>query len=170
MDRELQEYLTDLRAVVGYLGEHDQFDWWPSSFFVTGSSAFLSPVFPRTQTLAQVTGVSRAAARSHDERIGVGHAYHLFRLPEEMEQSLHRRLGEGETNQTVRSLVAERETALAWLREMAQGDASQEVGPVRVGATHAVYALEQWPIVAGYYWRGFTGGSQTYPYFSDGLS
>jgi hypothetical protein len=33
--------------------------------------------------------VKEAAARVHDEYIGVGKVYHLFRLPEHIEQALH---------------------------------------------------------------------------------
>jgi len=86
------EFLATLRATIGYLGEREQFAWWQSSFFDQGSSAFLTPVFARTHVLAQVAGVTRAAALVHDKWIGVGDAYHLFRMPEDVEQAIHRAL------------------------------------------------------------------------------
>ena len=44
--------------------------------------------------LAQYHGVSEAARRVHDEHLSVG-SFHLFRLPEEMEQDLHALLQAG---------------------------------------------------------------------------
>ena len=167
MDRELQEYLTDLRAVVGYLGEHDQFDWWQSSFFGAGSTAFLSPVFPRTHALTQIAGVTQAAARSHDERIGVGSVYHLFRLPEELEQSIHRRLSDSAISGQIVGQLTSGEAALAWLRRLAQADTGTGMGPIRIGDSQAVYAAGVWSKAAILYWHGFREGFESYPYFSD---
>ena len=80
--------IVRLRVIVGYLGEKAQFDWWQSGFFTPSSAAFLNPVFARTSALAQYHGVKEAARRLHDEHIGVGRMFHLFRLPETLEQSL----------------------------------------------------------------------------------
>ena len=98
--------LAKMRAVVGYLGERNQSGWWQSSFFAPGSQAFLAPVFGRTRLLAQCTGVAQAAAVVHDERIGVGDVYHLFRLPEDIEQALHRALHSHELSADIRALHA----------------------------------------------------------------
>jgi len=89
MQPEHLENVAAMRAAVGFLGEKEQAGWWPSSFFGIGSTAFLSPLFPRTHFLAQCQGVTCAASRKHDERIGVGQVYHLFRLPEDIEQGIH---------------------------------------------------------------------------------
>jgi hypothetical protein len=88
------ESLAALRTLVGFLGEREQFAWWPSAFFAPGSQAFLLPLFARTRLLAQCNGVTQAAALVHDDRIGVGQVYHLFRLPEDMEQAIHRFLND----------------------------------------------------------------------------
>lgn len=53
------EFLATLRSVIGYLGEHQEPPWWPSRFFAPGNGAFLSPSFPRTQTLAQGSFIFR---------------------------------------------------------------------------------------------------------------
>ena len=89
MDHNLIEHVASLRTVVGYLGEREQYAWWQCSFFGPGSKTFLAPVFGRTQVLAQAPGHARRPL-IHDERIGVGEVYHLFRLPEDMEQGIHR--------------------------------------------------------------------------------
>lgn len=85
------EQIAAIRAAVGYLGEKDQAGWWSSSFFASTGSAFLSPIFPRTQVVAQCQGVSGAASKIHDERIGVGNVYHLFRLKSGSSPPLGRR-------------------------------------------------------------------------------
>ena len=90
-----------------------------SPTFAPGSQAFLTPLFARTRLLAQCSGVTRAAALIHDERIGVGDVYHLFRLPEDVEQGIHRILDEEDVCARVEASLANRETALASLRELA---------------------------------------------------
>lgn len=167
METEFCDRLIGLRAAVGYLGEQGHFGWWPSSFFVAGSTGFLAPVFPRTHTLAQVTGVSRAAARSHDERIGVGNSYHLFRLPEEIEQAIHRRLLDAQTHQSITQRLTDRDAARAWLAEMAAPAADTAVGPIRIDGLHGVYAGERWSLAAAHYLAAFTNNNETYPYFTD---
>uniref|UniRef100_UPI0039B77F6C BrxE family protein n=1 Tax=Pseudomonas sp. P1B16 TaxID=2986074 RepID=UPI0039B77F6C len=78
--------IAELRVLVGYLGEQ-QPAWWSSQFFSPTAAAFLGPVFARSTTLAQYQGVTAAAARKHEEHIGEGRTFHLFRLPEIFEQS-----------------------------------------------------------------------------------
>jgi len=43
-----------VRLLVGYPGEKDQFNWWPTTFICSFSNHFLSPVFPRTTLLLDV--------------------------------------------------------------------------------------------------------------------
>lgn len=52
----------------------------------------------------------------HDERIGVGQVYHLFRLPEDFEQAVHRILHRLEIARQVQQLVTSRKAALQFLR------------------------------------------------------
>lgn len=117
MQREYLEHLATLRAVVGFLGERDQPGWWPSSFFGAGSSAFVTPVFPRTHFLAQCLGVTGAALKVHDERIGVGRVFHLFRLPEDLEQGIHRVLHDDSCVAAIREKLVDREAAMRFLNE-----------------------------------------------------
>jgi hypothetical protein len=88
MKNSMFTQIASLRLLVGFLGEQSQFNWWSSSFFAANSRAFLSPVFSKTALIAQWQGVKEAASRVHDEPIGVGAVYHLFRLPEHIEQTL----------------------------------------------------------------------------------
>jgi hypothetical protein len=46
------------------------------------------PVFGANIMQARYQGIVEASKRVHDERIGVGRVFHLFRLPETTEQRL----------------------------------------------------------------------------------
>ena len=84
-----------LRLAVGLLGEQEQSAWWPSGFLGRHAQAFLNPVFGGKTRMAQYHGVTEAACRIHDERIGVGRVFHLYRLPETIEQKMASALQEG---------------------------------------------------------------------------
>src|SRR5690606_29001044 len=79
--------ITELRVLIVYLGEKGQANWWGSEFFSATATAFLAPIFNRSLFLAQYQGATAAAAKVHDEAIGVGRIYHLFRLPIGLEQA-----------------------------------------------------------------------------------
>jgi len=163
---KLLKPITKLRLCVGYLGEKDQFGWWQSSFFTKGSNAFLSPLFSRTQALAQCTGVTRAAALIHDESIGVGHVYHLFRLPEDMEQGIHEALQDGGVEKVVQSIITP-DSALEHLKRSEPEQKPSGEGPIRVGKISEMQNRDYWKIVAGYYWYAFQENQQIFPYFSN---
>lgn len=161
------EQLAILRAIVGYLGERGHCAWWQSAFFASGSQAFLAPLFARTQLLAQCNGVTQAACLIHDERIGVGQVYHLFRLSEDMEQGIHRLLNDDEVCKRVKTPLANREMALASLRDMTDRQEIAGIGPIRVSATSNLRSMEAWTVAAAHYLHAFEHGSQVYPYFRD---
>ena len=167
METNLLKPITKLRLCVGYLGEKDQYGWWQSSFFTKGSNAFLSPLFSRTQVLAQCNGVTRAAALVHDESIGVGHVYHLFRLPEDMEQGIHQTLLAAGAKQVVQSIVVSPEAALEQLKRSIPEKKPSGEGPVRVGKVSDLQNSDYWKKVAGLYWHAFQEDIQIFPYFTD---
>ena len=166
MKSKLITKIAEIRVTVGYLGEKEQFNWWPSSFYSASSSAFLAPVFSRTQSLARLTGVSRAASRVHDEYIGVGAVYHLFRLPERMEQQIVVHM---QKEQDQFETPTAREEALAWLHEYADEMPITTIGPVRVGDIEQLRDEASWKLVAARYLYGFEMGARIYPYFRDTL-
>jgi hypothetical protein len=158
------EKLVRLRTIIGYLGEKEQYDWWSSSFYSPSSDAFLEPVFSRTPALARSTGVSRAASRVHDEYIGIGTVYHLFRLPERLEHGIVAHLQHKEDQGEV---PADREKALAWLREYAAEIPVPTLGPVRVGNIEQLQDEDSWQEVAALYLYAFEMDARIYPYFRD---
>jgi hypothetical protein len=160
--------LATKRTVIGYLGERGQFGWWQSSFFTNGSDSFLSPVFARTQFLAQYSGVSHAARLVHDERIGVGHVYHLFRLPEEMEQRIHHVLNSSELERMIKKIISSKESAINYLRNnSAEGHNTKAMGPTRVGGIKSLNDGKLWSIVCGRYLHAFENQLEIFPYISD---
>jgi hypothetical protein len=167
METLLLDNLAQLRTVIGYLGEKEQYAWWQSSFFTEGSSAFLSPVFSRTQILAQCNGVTRAAALFHDERIGVGRVFHLFRLPEELEQGIHQEFQNARLEEVIRKITSGKESALEFLRKTSVPTDRIKDGPIRVGEIKALYDNTTWNIVAGHYLVSFETQKEILPYFRD---
>lgn len=166
MDKKNIDFIAILKVCVGLLGEKSQHNWWQSSFFTKGSNAFLSPLFSRTQVLAQCNGVTRAAALIHDESIGIGHVYHLFRLREDMEQSIHHALLDEEIGKVIES-IGDPGAALDYLKQSATEHKPSGEGPIRVGKISDMQNEDHWKIVAGYYWRAFQEGLRIFPYFSN---
>ena len=158
------EQLIRLRTIIGYLGEKEQYNWWPSSFYSPSSDAFLEPVFNRTQALARLTGVSRAASRVHDEYIGIGAVYHLFRLPERFE---HRIVAHLQHEENQGEIPLSQEAALAWMREYAVEISDTPAGPVRVGSIKQFQNEKIWRKVATLYLYAFEMDTRIYSYFRD---
>ncbi len=153
--------------MIGYLGEKDQYGWWQSSFFIPASDAFLEPVFTRTKLLAKCNGVTAAAAIVHDERIGVGNVYHLFRLPEEMEQAIHRLLYDADVTKRIVVLTTAKDNALDFVRKQSLLPKQSNIGPTWMGKTSSIYDDQVWQKVIGNYLSAFKHNKEIYPYFSD---
>jgi len=151
--------LLELRTLVGFLGEQAQFAWWSTKFFEASSRLFLEPVFAKTAALAQYHGVLEAARRQHDEHLSVG-TYHLFRLPEEIEQDLHTALHSGAALPNALT----KESALAALAQMADVNAPTGIGPIAVGDIKNLRSPAVLAAIAGTYASAFGCGAKSYPY------
>lgn len=121
-----------IRFLVGFLGEKSQCNWWSTSFYTPSSLRFLEPVFSRSAPLAQYYGVVEAARRFHDENLNVG-SFHIFRLPEEIEQDLHEMVRAQPLEHFDPSLIFDRATALNALSNVSHGTPNETAGPVLVG-------------------------------------
>ena len=161
------EQLATIRTAVGFLGEKDQAAWWTSSFFASGSPTFLSPIFARTQLVAQCVGVATAASKVHDERIGIGQVYHLFRLPEDLEQGIHRILRQSSVAGRIATNVATRDQAVQFLRSGGGQAQENAIGPTRIAGITGLRNASTWEAVAATYANGFDKGAECYPYFTD---
>src|SRR5580704_12971059 len=128
------------------------------------SVAFLTPVFGAKIMQSRYQGVVEAAKRVHDERIGVGRAFHPFRLPEAVERSLFDavQLGGHDWADTVSSPASAR-TALERLASKASEPKS---GPALVGTTDTLDEPGWVADVASLYAAAFGAGVQCFPYFT----
>jgi hypothetical protein len=157
--------LAELRMTVGFLGECDSNPWWSSGFTAASSGPFLTPVFPRSLTTARYQSLCLAAQRVHDHHVGVGEVYHLFRLPDDLEQLLHdviRNPSDGGIR-----LPRSREEAIAVLELLAASTPAKADGPVRVGRLEDVHARRTWVEAAGHYLNAFAISHQVHPYLAD---
>lgn len=155
--------LLQMRLLVGFLGERAQCAWWPTAFYEASSRLFLEPVFSKASRLAQYHGVLEAARLLHDEHLSVG-SYHLFRLPEEVEQDLHvivqSSVGEELANQAPQS----KEAALDALKRLAATGSTSSVGPTAVGSIKDLDSTDTLKAIAAAYLSAFTQNIKTYPY------
>ena len=151
------------RLLVGYLGERAQYAWWPTAFYQASSRPFLEPVFSRTSRLAQYHGVLEAARRLHDEHLSVG-SYHLFRLPEEVEQDLHNLVQRPEADEYALQAMRSKDSALSSLRDLAGAVSVKSVGPTSIGSIGDLDSLNTVKAIAAAYVSAFDQDSKAYPY------
>ena len=160
MNPDLLRTITDLRICVAFLGEKSQKNWWSSDFLSPSGEAFLTPVFPKTAALARVNGASGAAQLAHDDHIGIGDVYHLFRLPESTEHDISALLAK---DVSALKLFSSETTAQEGLKELSTGKSDQGVGPLLIEEnliSHSMIAR-----MAAAYMQGFSSGEKVYPYY-----
>ena len=158
--------ISELRVLVGYLGEKGQSHWWSSEFFSPNAAAFLAPIFNRSVFLAQYQGVTAAAAKVHDEAIGVGRIYHLFRLPIGFEQAASETLNDNSFTKYLQANLVSRELALSRLSELVAGTDTSTPGPVSLGQMGDDLSAEL-KRAAGVYLSAFKLGIQSFPYLRE---
>jgi hypothetical protein len=152
-----------LRLLVGYLGERAQFAWWPTAFYDPSSRPFLEPAFSKTSRLAQYHGVMEAARRLHDEHLSVG-SYHLFRLPEEVEQDLHAILQGAAGEKLAAQALQGKDAALEALQGLAAKRVPLGVGPTAIGSIKDLESTDTLTAIAGVYVSAFSHDAKAYPY------
>jgi hypothetical protein len=151
------------RLLVGYLGERAQYGWWPTAFYEASGRLFLEPVFSKTSRLAQYHGALEAARRLHDEHLNVG-SYHLFRLPEEVEQDLHNLVQRPEADEFLLQEMRSMDTALGALKHLAGTVSGKSVGPTAIGKIGELDAPNTAKAIAAAYVSAFSQDAKTYPY------
>jgi len=164
MNADLIHQLTKLRTCVAFLGEKEQLNWWPSSFLSSSGKTFLTAVFPKTSLLARINGASAAAQLIHDKDIPKGNDYHLFRLPENIEQEISHTLS---TEQTLADNINSIDEAYTTLKELAKNQTTQGIGPLLIeGNEIDNNKISQ---MAAAYLSGFQNEQQVYPYYRGSL-
>ena len=159
--------IARLRVIVGYLGEKAQHNWWPSEFLLPTAPAFLAPVFGKTAVLAQYHGVKEAARRVHDDHIGVGRVFHLFRLPESVEQAVFDVLQDPEVTAALRKSIESADTASGALQGFMDSPGALQEGPVQIGTVSELDGSRWLSDVARCYHAAFSAGLHSFPYLVD---
>ena len=168
-EKENAERIGDiimLRISVGLLGENGHGNWWESMWFSQNASTFLSPVYGDRIAPVRYQGVVEAARRVHDDRVGVGQAYHLFRLPEGLEHALHEAIIVGNDEEFFAG-VASAELAKEALSKLSSGTKEPIPGPVWAGRPQDLVGDKWIPLLAENYQAAFSSSIQTFPYFSE---
>jgi hypothetical protein len=155
--------IAALRLAVGLLGERDGAGWWTSAFLSPTSTSFLAPVFAGNTFQARYQGVLEAAKRVHDERIGVGHVFHLFRLPESMEQRLFESIQSGGSD--LAKTISSPDSAKATLHSSVTKAVAAKSGPALMALSEAIEAAGWISEAASLYSAAFGAGVQCFPYF-----
>lgn len=164
MTTELIKEICEFRLLIGLLGEKHQGAWWDCSFLSSSSTAFLAPIYPNSIPIAQYYGVCQAAAMVHDEHIGIGRHYHLYRLPDSIERMLSKRLQDKEFSLKANKYLTDRETAINRLKDLGAVEIDRAEGPVAVGdfSDTTLYNLLEKSL--SYYLTAFESGFKTFPY------
>jgi hypothetical protein len=163
--RKLHKDFIKIRALIGYLGEKSQFNWWDTNFLSETGLQFLSINFPRSSFSAGVNSVTTAARRLHDERIGKGGVYHLFRLPSSVEETVHDELLQMDAAE-IKGMISDKETALENIETMLSNRATVPEGPVQVGRLKNIMSNFAVSELAMHYYDAFKCGKQCFPYFT----
>jgi hypothetical protein len=156
-----------LRFAVAFLGEREQAAWWPSSFLSRNARAFLEPVFGNGYKLTQYHGATEAARRVHDDRIGVGRVFHLFRIPETPERLIYDCWVERSASDELADCIESKSTAEAVLVQLAPNIGTADMGPVRVGNVQMIGEPDAVATLAAHYQTAFRAHTQCFPYFSE---
>jgi len=164
MTTELMRYICEVRMLVGFLGEKHQESWWQCLFLSSSSTSFLAPVYPNSIMMAQYSGVCLAAARIHDESIGIGKHYHLYRLPDSTERALQKCFQNQELIELIRQSILTRETALDRLKELGAQNIESSEGPVVIGDYSDADLENLVKIMTSHYTTAFEAGHRTFPY------
>jgi hypothetical protein len=164
IESNLIQNLILLRCTVGFLGEKDQFNWWSSSFLNESTKKMLAFTFPRSTHIAQYEGVSAAAAKIHDESIGVGKSFHIFRLPEFLEQNLWNDIQSKVLQDEIDTITGSKEKALESLVKLAGKSKTKGEGPVNIGEISNDEWEESISKIASAYLKAFNANQRAYPY------
>ena len=91
-------------------------------------------------------------------------SYHLFRLPEEVEQDLHSLAISGIGEEFVSRGPPSKEEALQALKQLAATSAPSSVGPKAIGSIKDLDSAKTLTAMAGAYLSAFSLNARTYPY------
>lgn len=162
---QIIDQLTQLRLLVGYLGQRTQFGWWDCDLLSPVGLRFLETIFPRTAHTAALRSTTEAACIVHDRSLGRVGNYHLFRLPLALEDRLQQTIGEVDWI-TAAKQIESPDTAMETLQQLADAVVKAPVGPVQVGVERRLLTSTSIHELAAHYHSAFCDGIRCFPYFA----
>jgi hypothetical protein len=135
-----------------------------ATFLSPASLNFLTPVFSKTTPLAQYNGVCQAASLVHDDHIGLGRHFHLYRLPESTERRISSVYHDSKSEDREHTTFSDTSAAMAFLEQFASGQVERSEGPVIVGDFSDSGLERLLRQAAAHYFKAFSDGYRSYPY------
>ena len=156
--------ICESRLLIGFLGEKHQAGWWDSSFLSKSSISFLAPVYPNSILSAQYYGVCQAASKVHDEHIGLGRNYHLYRLPDSIERLLAKTLQDKEFSSLISNNISEKNSVMSRLIGFCGVTVDLAEGPIAIGdfSDDTLDGLIRKSL--SYYLKAFENNCKSFPY------
>lgn len=153
-----------LRILVAFLGEKNQYNWWETNILNETGEKFLSFSFPRSKFLASIIIITEAAKQLHDEKVGKGRIYHLFRLPYNLEEKIFCHLKDN-SRTAYKKILLDKKTALTFLEKMTREKINAPEGPVQIGTLNKIENENAIEEIAKHYLSAFESNTQIFPYF-----
>lgn len=156
-----------LRVIVLALGEVAVPSWWRTEYLSSAGLRILERIYPRTAFAAAIHASGAAARTVHDASTGLGHIYHLYRLPIPREREIRTLLQTTygtRFREELRPALGNRDDLMDRLRTLAVKVPEGVIGPWCVGKSRDLQRPEVYKRMAGAYLRGFETGSKIYPY------
>jgi hypothetical protein len=158
-----------LRAIVLALGESVEPAWWKTEFMNETGFRFLERLFPHSYYRAAVHSAGKAACDVHDQAVGRVGVYHLFRLPDVLEDQIHSSPPSADDSFSMefRSSLGHPEKLLVILASVCDGETVKKAvsGPIRIGKASDLTAPSALSKVATVYHDAFRRGKPSFPYF-----
>ncbi|MBT8036117.1 MAG: BrxE family protein [Verrucomicrobiae bacterium] len=152
--------LASLRLSVLASGESLPSKYWDSSGLNQTAQTDLRMIFPRTSITAAATHAEKLAQTHHDKHTRASGVFHLFRLPTNIEASIHREM--------IHSIPNDLDVqANLWseLADLPKADTSAEEGPVHLGELNLSKPKDIAKIAYAYK-AAFDAGLNCIPYFT----
>lgn len=165
----LAETIVSVRLLVGALGEKPAANgqsWWPGHFTSGPGLRSLEKIFPKSWAQAALESVVESARRTHDDRLGAlaDRAYHLFRLPDDVED----RVADWLRRPDVALPVPPdgRDAILQALRAYGVAETAG-AGPLCLGRESRLLQASTYHELAGTYLLAADTGATVFPYFEE---
>ena len=163
------ESLLRLQITVLILGEAKYYGWWKCEFLSQVGLRFAERIYPRDYFWAAVRSSTIAARTVHDKAIGVSeHAFHLLRLPQDLESAL-RSVEQAHRAKLVADILPfldKRAALLDLLQPMATDQRKVQPGPLRLGEQRDLYTAATLGKLVTAYLLAFQNNVQVFPYFA----